>query len=63
MEEEIKQLKLEIVSLKEQLSKYTNPDRYKKYYEANKQKINESRKEYLKEYYQKKKIEKAKKIE
>lgn len=51
----IKLLEEENEQLKQQLSKYTNPPSYKKYYEANKDKINEKRKIYSKEYYQKKK--------
>ena len=57
-EEENKQLKLENKLLKEQLNKYTNPERYKKYYEANKEKLNEKKRIYAKAYYHKKKQEK-----
>lgn len=39
MEDEIKELKEENERLKQQLSKYTNPDRYKIYYEKNKETI------------------------
>jgi hypothetical protein len=46
LEEEIEQLKL-------QLSKYTNPQRYKEYYEKNKDIINEKKRIYAKEYYKK----------
>jgi hypothetical protein len=35
----IENLKKENKELKEQLKKYTNPSRYKKYYEKNKEKI------------------------
>ena len=48
MEELIKEneeLKKENAELKERLSKYTNPDRTKKYYEANKAKLLEKRSE------------------
>jgi hypothetical protein len=49
-------LEQEIVSLKEQLSKYTNPERYKIYYEKNKDKLNNDKKRnYAKEYYEKNK--------
>lgn len=51
----IQLLEEENLKLKLQLSKYTKPQSYKKYYEANKDKINEKRKIYSKEYYQKKK--------
>lgn len=51
----IKMLEEEIVQLKERLSKYTNPASYKKYYESNKEKINEKRRDYAREYYHKKK--------
>ena len=37
---------IEIEQLKENLKKYTTPIRYKKYYENNKEKINEKAKEY-----------------
>ena len=62
-EEENKQLKLENKLLKEQLSKYTNPERYKKYYEANREKLNEKQRIYAKKYYEKKKQEKLEKEE
>ena len=49
-------LEQEIVSLKLQLSKYTNPERYKIYYEKNKDKLNnEKKRNYAKEYYEKNK--------
>jgi hypothetical protein len=54
----IQLLEDEIVSLKEQLKKYTNPDRNKKYQEKNKEKILEYAKEYQKKYYQEKKLKK-----
>lgn len=67
----------QINDLKNHLSKYTNPERYKKYYDENKQKIIEKQKLYnklnydtkreeilkkKKEYYQKKKNEKNENI-
>ena len=39
------ELKKEIIELKERLSKYSNPSRAKKYYEANKDKLLEKRAE------------------
>lgn len=57
MEAEIESLRKENEMLKQQLNKYTNPPSYKKYYEANKEKINEKRREYAREYYHKKKEE------
>lgn len=57
MEAEIESLRKENEMLKQQLSKYTNPPSYKKYYEANKEKINEKRREYARDYYHKKKEE------
>ena len=57
-DKEIETLKEEILQLKEQLSKYTNPDRNKKYQGKNKEKIQEYRKEYYKKYYERKKLEK-----
>lgn len=60
MEEEIEKLKQENEMLKQQLSKYTNPSSYKKYYEANKDKINEKRRAYAREYYYRKKEENKK---
>ena len=57
-DKEIKVLKEEIIQLKEQLSKYTNPERNKKYQERNKDKIQEYRKENYKKYYERKKLEK-----
>lgn len=54
--EKITLLEQEISSLKLQLSKYTNPDRYKIYYEKNKDKLNNDKKRnYAKEYYEKNK--------
>lgn len=52
LEEENKQLKLENELLKQRLSKYTNSPAYKKYYEANKDVINEKKRERQKLYYQ-----------
>jgi len=60
MDAEIESLKKENELLKQQLSKYTNPPSYKKYYEANKEKINEKRREYAREYYHKNKENKNK---
>ena len=60
LEQENVILKQDNEILKQRLSKYTNSPSYKKYYEANKEKINEMRKNYAKEYYQKKKLEKIK---
>jgi len=54
-DQEIALLKNEILLLKEQVSKYTNPARIKKYQENNKEKLQEYRKEYYKKYYQDKK--------
>jgi hypothetical protein len=56
----IKTLKEENEALKNRLSKYTNSQRYKVYYEANKDKINEKKRIYQKEYYRKKKLEQNK---
>jgi len=47
-EEEIKQLKQENTKLKEQLEKYTNSEGHKRYYEKNKEIVNEKAKERLK---------------
>lgn len=55
-------LEKENKELKEKLSKYTNPERLKRFYENNRTMINEKRrdysKEYSKEYYKRKKEEK-----
>lgn len=69
LEKENDKLKNELVETKEHLKKYTSPDRCKKYYEENKEKLltkmkenpipSEKRKEYNKKYYLKKKIEKT----
>ena len=48
LREEVSELKKEIETLKEHLKKYTAPTRYKKYYEQNKEKIIEQKKEYNK---------------
>jgi hypothetical protein len=53
LQEENQKLKEQIEILKQQLSKYTNPQRIKQYQERNKDKI----KEYHKRYYEKKKLE------
>ena len=66
LEEEKEKLKFELQETKEHLKKYTSPDRCKKYYEENKEKLltkikenpipSEKRKEYNKKYYLKKKM-------
>ena len=68
LEEENENLKIELQDTKEHLKKYTSPDRCKKYYEGNKEKLlnkmkenpipSEKRKEYNKNYYLNKKITK-----
>jgi small-conductance mechanosensitive channel len=58
MEAEIESLKKENEILKQRLSKYTNSPAYRKYYEANKEKINEKKRERAKIDYEKKKLEK-----
>lgn len=58
MEAEIESLKKENEILKQRLSKYTNSPAYRKYYEANKEKINEKKRERSKIDYEKKKLEK-----
>ena len=58
MEVEIESLKKENEILKQRLSKYTNSPAYRKYYEANKEKINEKKRERSKIDYEKKKLEK-----
>ena len=58
MEAEIESLKKENEILKQRLSKYTNSTAYRKYYEANKEKINEKKRERAKIDYEKKKLEK-----
>jgi len=60
MEAEIESLKKENEILKQRLSKYTNSPAYRKYYEANKEKINEKKRERAKIDYEKKKLEKIK---
>ena len=65
LEDENKQLKLELEQLKEHLKKYTSPERNKKFYKEHKEEIlqkmkdnpipSEKRKEYNKKYYLKKK--------
>lgn len=55
-DKQIELLQKENEQLKQQLSKYTNPDRNKKYQERNKDKILEYAKEYSKKYYEKKKL-------
>ena len=56
MEAEIESLKKENEKLKQKLSSYTNSSSYKKYYEANKDKINEKNKERAKLHYETKRI-------
>ena len=68
LQEENQKLKDELEETKEHLKKYTSPDRCKKYYEENKEKLlikmkenpisSEKRKEYNKNYYLKKKLSK-----
>jgi hypothetical protein len=65
LEEENKQLKLELEQIKEHLKKYTSPERNKKFYKEHKEELlqkmkdnpipSEKRKEYNKKYYLKKK--------
>jgi geranylgeranyl pyrophosphate synthase len=65
LEEENKQLKLELEETKEHLKKYTSPERNKKFYKEHKEELlqkmkdnpipSEKRKEYNKKYYLKKK--------
>ena len=55
MEAEIESLKKENEILKQKLSSYTNSSSYKKYYEANKEKINEKKRERAKLNYEKNK--------
>ena len=72
LEEENKNLKFELQETKEHLKKYTSPDRCKKYYEENKEKLHtkmkenpipsEKRKEYNKKYYLKKNMVKTENI-
>lgn len=67
LQEENKNLKNELEEIKGHLKKYTSPDRCKKYYEENKEKLltkmkenpipSEKRKEYNKKYYLKKKYQ------
>ena len=52
LQEEVKQLKLENELLKQRLNNYTNPSCNKIYYEKNKDKINQKKKETSKIYYQ-----------
>ena len=67
LREENENLKNELEEIKDHLKKYTSPDRCKKYYEENKDKLltkmkenpipSEKRKEYNKKYYLKKKYQ------
>lgn len=47
LQEENKQLKIEVEELKEKLQKYTNSDGHKKYYEKNKEVVKKKAKNYL----------------
>jgi hypothetical protein len=72
LRDENEKLKFELQETKEHLKKYTFPDRCKKYYEENKEKLltkmkenpipSEKRKEYNKIYYMKKKLIKTENI-
>jgi len=48
LKEEIKKLKLENEELKKRLKKYTNPERNKRYYQKNKEKVIKKANERLK---------------
>ena len=64
LEKQVKKLKEENELLKQRLSNYTNSSAYKKYYEKNKETINEKKRERSKTYYQEnKEIIKQKKKE
>jgi len=52
LEEEVKKLKEENELLRQRLSNYTNSESYKKYYEKNKEIINQKKNERQKLYYQ-----------
>ena len=52
LEKTNKELTIENELLKQRLSNYTNSASYKKYYEANKEMINEKKRERQKIYYQ-----------
>lgn len=72
LEEENEKLKKQLEETKDHLKKYTSPNRCKKYYEENKEKIiasikenpieAEKRKEYNKKYYLKKKLMTTEKV-
>ena len=47
LQDENKQLKLELEELKDKLQKYTNSEGHKKYYEKNKEVVKEKAKNYL----------------
>lgn len=47
LQEENKQLKLEVEELREKLQKYTNSEGHKKYYEKNKEIVKKKAKNYL----------------
>lgn len=46
-DERIAALQNEIIQLKQQLEKYTNNERHKKYYEKNKERVKQNAREYL----------------
>ena len=46
-DEKIAALQTEIIQLKQQLEKYTNNERHKKYYEKNKERVKQNAREYL----------------
>jgi hypothetical protein len=46
-DERITALQNEIIQLKQQLEKYTNNERHKKYYEKNKERVKQNAREYL----------------
>jgi hypothetical protein len=72
LREENEKLKTELQETKEHLKKYTSPNRCKKYYKENKEKLltkmkenpisSEKRKEYNKNYYLKKKYQQTENI-
>jgi len=47
LQEENKQLKIEVEELRDKLQKYTNSEGHKKYYEKNKEVVKEKAKNYL----------------
>jgi len=50
LQEENKQLKLEVEKLREKLQKYTNSESHKKYYEKNKEVVKKKAKNYLEKF-------------